>query len=251
MNKTNIEWADYTWNPVYGCERGCKYCYAEKLNKRFKITPDFRVPTFFPDRLGEPYKVKKPSIIFVGSMCDMFGPSVNHEWIESVMKVVKENPHHTFMFLTQRPRRYFDFYGLSLLKNAVLGYTVTYKSVEQMSGIRWMVNIGKMYHVKTFISLEPMLGNFGSVDFKGISLVIAGAMTGPLSKEPVNKVQRQWIDDLMLNCKTNGIPLLIKGSIRRDLGWDMDALRNTTDMKNMDILQYPMSIDECVKPNDI
>jgi protein gp37 len=35
MNKTKIEWADYTWNPVTGCLHGCKYCYARKIANRF------------------------------------------------------------------------------------------------------------------------------------------------------------------------------------------------------------------------
>lgn len=35
MNKTKIEWADYTWNPVTGCLHGCEYCYARRMAKRF------------------------------------------------------------------------------------------------------------------------------------------------------------------------------------------------------------------------
>ncbi len=35
MNKTGIEWTDYTWNPVTGCLHGCEYCYARKIARRF------------------------------------------------------------------------------------------------------------------------------------------------------------------------------------------------------------------------
>lgn len=35
MNKSKIEWCDYTWNPVTGCLHGCPYCYAERIAKRF------------------------------------------------------------------------------------------------------------------------------------------------------------------------------------------------------------------------
>ena len=35
MNKTKIDWADYTWNPVTGCLHGCSYCYARKQSMRF------------------------------------------------------------------------------------------------------------------------------------------------------------------------------------------------------------------------
>lgn len=36
MNKTRIEWADMTWNPVTGCLHNCEYCYARKIANRFK-----------------------------------------------------------------------------------------------------------------------------------------------------------------------------------------------------------------------
>ncbi|MDE7245544.1 MAG: phage Gp37/Gp68 family protein [Oscillospiraceae bacterium] len=35
MNKTDIEWADMTWNPVTGCRHECDYCYARRIAERF------------------------------------------------------------------------------------------------------------------------------------------------------------------------------------------------------------------------
>lgn len=35
MNKTKIEWCDYTWNPVTGCLHECEYCYARRIARRF------------------------------------------------------------------------------------------------------------------------------------------------------------------------------------------------------------------------
>ena len=35
MNKSLIEWCDFTWNPVTGCQHGCLYCYAAKQANRF------------------------------------------------------------------------------------------------------------------------------------------------------------------------------------------------------------------------
>lgn len=34
-DKTKIDWADATWNPVTGCLHGCEYCYARKIAERF------------------------------------------------------------------------------------------------------------------------------------------------------------------------------------------------------------------------
>ena len=119
MNKTKIEWTNWTWNPVVGCKHNCWYCYGKRIAKRFfKDNPNYE-PKFYPERLKEPYTLKKPSKIFVCSMADLFGDWVKMNWIERVIKVVKENPQHTFQFLTKNPKRYLEFefgWGLQLLK---------------------------------------------------------------------------------------------------------------------------------------
>ena len=40
MNKTKIEWCDYTWNPVTGCYHNCQYCYARRMANRFGRTSE-------------------------------------------------------------------------------------------------------------------------------------------------------------------------------------------------------------------
>mgnify|MGYP001537994819 FL=1 len=35
MNKTKIDWATMSWNPVTGCRHGCPYCYARRTATRF------------------------------------------------------------------------------------------------------------------------------------------------------------------------------------------------------------------------
>jgi len=125
MNKTKIDWPWkplLTWNPVVGCRRGCSYCYAKKISDRFKMIPDWTEPQFFPKRLEDPYEVKKSSTIFVGSMCDLFGTWVNPFWINKIINVCRENPHHEFMFLTKNPVRYANW---KFPENCRLGATVT------------------------------------------------------------------------------------------------------------------------------
>lgn len=112
MNKTEIEWADYTWNPISGCSpasAGCDNCYAARIANRFKGTPafpdGFKV-TLHPERLDEPRKLKgKGKRIFVCSMSDVFHPDVPDEFIERIFKVMRETPQHSFFVLTKRPER--------------------------------------------------------------------------------------------------------------------------------------------------
>jgi len=110
VNKTKIEWTDYVWNPVRGCLHNCPYCYGKRIDKRFG--DGSFTPTFYPERLQEPLKVKKPSRIFVGSMADLFG---EWDWVvedhggltigirrvlSEVFNIVNQCPQHTFIFLT-------------------------------------------------------------------------------------------------------------------------------------------------------
>ena len=102
---TTIEWTSKTWNPVTGCTKvspGCKYCYAERITKRFG--GDFRRVTLHYDRLNHPRRWRKPSLIFVNSMSDLFHPEgVPFEFVDSVFEVMRECTHHVFQVLTKRP----------------------------------------------------------------------------------------------------------------------------------------------------
>lgn len=182
MNKTKIEWCDYTFNPVTGCKHGCKYCYASKIAIRF--TGHFN-PTFHPKRLKDKMP-KKPSKIFVCSMADLFGDWVPSDWIEQIlMRVVCQNPQHTFMFLTKNPKRYSE-YGFP--SNTMLGVTINTKNdLERME-----ILTKQKRQDSLFVSIEPLLDDFTGVDFSGVDLIIVGAMTGAGAIKP----KREWIESI-------------------------------------------------------
>lgn len=188
LNKTKIDWPGltHTWNPVMGCKNNCYYCYARKMNDRFKWIPDWTEPHYFPERLRDPY-VKKPSKMFVGSMCDLFGGWVDIAWINRVLVVAGENPHHTFMFLTKNPAGYM---GLPMPDNCQLGLTLTgtEPDINEILDVFFYTNNGN-YH---FASIEPLLGSFQGVDLLAFDLVIAGAMTGPGAIKP----KKEWIESI-------------------------------------------------------
>jgi protein gp37 len=184
MNKTKIEWADYTWNPVIGCRHGCKYCYAKRMNDRFKWIKKWDEPIFFPLKLNEIHKIKKSSKIFIGSMCDLFGDWVPAEVINEIISLVRVYPQHTFMFLTKNPRRYLEF---EFPENCQLGITME-NDTEYMR----LTYLRKKNNYK-FISCEPLLGDMSRIDFKNnVNLVIVGAMTGPGAIKP----KKEWIDSI-------------------------------------------------------
>jgi len=113
VSLTTIEWADRTWNPITGCtpvSEGCAHCYAERMAKRLRgrygypADDPFRV-TLHPDRLDEPLRWRKPSMVFVCSMGDLFHEDVPDEFIEQVFGVMAAMSEHVFLVLTKRPLR--------------------------------------------------------------------------------------------------------------------------------------------------
>jgi protein gp37 len=109
----SIEWADYTWNPVTGCERisaGCKHCYAHSVHARFNKGVPFSRIQFHPERLQAPLKLKRPSIIFVGSMTDVFHKDVSFHRIDEIVAKAWSAPQHTYMMLTKRPDRMKEYF---------------------------------------------------------------------------------------------------------------------------------------------
>lgn len=244
MNKTKIEWCDYTWNPLTGCKHDCPYCYARKVAKRFEKKPcpacngdkgilfhldtvspatEFKclkcrgrgtvgtfekgfIPQFHPDRLGEPAKRKKPTKIFVVSMGDLFGEWVPKEWIEQVFKACEAAPWHTFFFLTKNSAQYHNF---SWKTNWWRGASVTNQN-------EMLVLWDKFYFVRrhqTFISVEPIQGPvlIPPHTIHRPNWVIVGSETR--NGRPVNVPKKEWILDIREQCKDLGIPLFEKNSL--------------------------------------
>ena len=110
-DNSSIEWTEATWNPVTGCKKvstGCKNCYAERMSKRLQAMGQQRYrngfePTIHRDALSIPYMWKKPKIVFVNSMSDLFQKSVPLHFVQSVFEVMNNCPEHTFQVLTKRP----------------------------------------------------------------------------------------------------------------------------------------------------
>lgn len=112
-DKTGIEWADSTWNPITGCDKvspGCDHCYAETFAERWRGTPGHYFENGFdvqlrPNKLALPLRWTKPRKVFVNSMSDLFHDKVPDDYIAQVFAVMALAPQHTFQLLTKRHGR--------------------------------------------------------------------------------------------------------------------------------------------------
>jgi len=101
---SKIEWTEATWNPVTGCDKispGCKNCYAERLALRLHAAgtrqyKDGFELTLHPESLEIPLGWKKPRVIFVNSMSDLFHKNVPLSFIKHVFAVMQGSPQHQF-----------------------------------------------------------------------------------------------------------------------------------------------------------
>ncbi len=202
MNKTKIEYVDYTINPIKGlCRNNCWYCYAKRMYLRFNWNTDIRLNTYEFSNLP-----KKPSKIFVGSMHDIFGDWIPYHWIIEIVECCLKFPQHIFLFLTKNPERYREF---EFPQNCWLGTTI--ESSKQLKRIFDLAEaIGGRN--KTFISIEPLLDNLqdlnGCMPVSSLDWIIVGGLT------PKSVHKDEWVEEIIKVARIVNIPIFLKGNLK-------------------------------------
>lgn len=212
MAKSSIEWTEMTWNPTTGCNKisaGCKFCYAETMSKRLKAMgqPKYRDGfklALHPDSLDVPYTWKNPKTVFVNSMSDLFHKDIPVEFIQSVFKVMNENPIHTFQVLTKRSEILCALDNSDKLKwtpNIWMGV-----SVENEKVIQRIDHLRSTKALVKFLSLEPLIGPLPRLNLKGIDWVIVGGESGPKARP----MKKEWVMDIRKQCERAGVAFFFK-----------------------------------------
>lgn len=219
MARTKIEWAEYVWNPVTGCtpaSEGCKNCYAKRFWSRLKknrklqrYNRPFSEVMCHQDRLGIRFP-RKPKIIFVNSMGDLFHSKVESSFIGEVFKKIAKNNHHVFICLTKRPEnisKALEVYGRKNIKNLWLGISAEdQKTAEQR--IELLFDSG--WEGKKLISLEPLIApiDLNRIDkAKNVNWIITGGETGGYKARPM---RQEWALAVKKFCNENQIPFFHK-----------------------------------------
>ena len=216
--QSTIEWTESTWNPVTGCTKisaGCLNCYAERMAKRLRAMGQQRYRNGFKvtlqtEALEEPYKWKKPRIVFVNSMSDLFHEEIPLEFMQDVFKVMNKNIRHTFQILTKRSERLRELAPLlEWSQNIWIGVTIENNDyVYRVDDLR---TVGASIK---FISLEPLLGPVPDLEFDGIDWIIVGGESGPGARP----MEEKWVLDIKKKCENeHNIPFFFKqwGGVNR------------------------------------
>ena len=223
---SKIEWTEETWNPVVGCHKisdGCKNCYAEKMHKRHYANPQqpkyskpFNIVVCDDNELKKPFNWKKPKVIFVCSMSDLFNKDVPDEFIKKVFDTMN-NTHHQYQLLTKRSDRLKELAPqLKWTPNIWAGVSVeSSKHIDRIDDIKHVPA-----HIK-YLSVEPLIDDLGDVDLKGIDWVIAGGESGNSLKK-LRQTKKDWVIRIKDTCVNESIPFFFKQWGRKEFNPDQN-----------------------------
>ena len=234
MSRTKIEWTEATWQPVTGCTAvsdGCDHCYAKRIIETrlrgrhgYDAEDPFR-PTARWDRLKQPFQWKKPRMIFVSSMGDLFHNTIPMDFLQEVFRTIEMNRQHIYQLLTKRPAR-------------MVAAMEIYKSSNRMDDEEFRLTFGNVWwgvsieHWKylsrleflrliptfcRFVSFEPLLSMMPSLDLRGIHWAILGCESGSDRR----RCDQTWMVDLVNECHSQETAVFVKqidlaGSVCRD-----------------------------------
>lgn len=274
---TTIEWTERTWNPTTGCDRispGCEHCYALTLAARLKNMgqpryqldgnphtsgPGFAV-TLHPEALDEPHRWRKPQIVFVNSMSDLFHARVPYEFVERVWSTMAETKRHRYQVLTKRPDRMARFVARLVARFGVLPNVWLGTSIESQAYVGRARYLLQTPAAIRFLSCEPLLGSidlapvlWGTVGntadyFRNGRLMHGGIGGQTISSRPLDAVhwviaggesghgarpcELDWLRSLRDQCQAAGVSFFLKqlGSVAmaaqgvRGKGGHLDAV---------------------------
>ena len=219
--KTGIGWTDATWNPIGGCSivsEGCFNCYAQALaarfasggNEHYRGLAEFRKGKphwtneirLYDHMLDKPIHWKKPRMIFVNSMSDMYHKDVPLDYIQKIFTVMNQANHHIYQILTKRSLR------LALMDEHLdwqphIWQGVSIENEDTVHRIDYLRETSA--HVK-FLSVEPLLERIVKPDLTDIDWVIIGGESGNNARH----MSPSWVMDLIDDCKDQGVAVFVK-----------------------------------------
>lgn len=165
--------------------------------------------TLHPEALDEPYSWKKPRVVFVNSMSDLFHEEIPVEFIQQVFAVMNANRQHTFQVLTKRSERLRELAPLlEWSENIWMGVTVeNQKAAGRVDDLR---AVGAAVR---FLSMEPLLEPVEGLELQGIDWVIVGGESGPGAR----KMEEGWAIAIKDLCLKESVPFFFKqwGGVRK------------------------------------
>lgn len=231
MATSSIEWTELTWNPTTGCYKvsaGCKFCYAEIMSRRLQAMGVEKYKDGFKLReheaaLAIPYTWRKPAMVFVNSMSDLFHKEVRLDFIQKVFAVMNDNSHLIFQVLTKRSERLAELRGeLTWSQNIWMGV-----SVEDEKVTHRINDLRKVPAAVRFLSCEPLIGPLRKMNLKDIDWIIVGGESGANPRP----MQPEWATSIRDQCEKHDVAFFFKqwgGRNKKAAGRELDGSYHDT-----------------------
>lgn len=223
-DRSTIEWTDATWNPITGCTKispGCDNCYAERFAERFRGVSGHPYESGFdltlrPGRLDQPLSWRKPRMIFVNSMSDLFHKGIPRHFVSRVFDAMERADWHTFQVLTKRSSRMRDFVNNRYSGSVSPAHIWLGVSVEDGTRRSRIQHLRDTRANIRFLSVEPLIAPMGRMDLDGIHWVIVGGESGPKARP----MDPRWAREVKDQCLVTGVPFFFKqwGGLRPKSG---------------------------------
>lgn len=235
--QTRIAWTDSTFNPWIGCTKvgpGCDHCYAERDfdlrkgrvkwgagNLRSRTSTGYwnkprqweqQHSAFFAEH-GRRRRV------FCASLADVFDNEVPAEWRDDLMSLIRETPSIDWLLLSKRITNVQRMVPDGLPTNVWLAATMVNRD-EFLRDLDRLLNVPA---VVRFVSAEPLLGDVGDVDLRGIDWLIVGGESGPHCRA----LKAEWVRKLRHNCRRDNVAFFFKqwgGTRPTDNGCLLDGM---------------------------
>lgn len=209
-----IEWTDATWNPVTGCTkitRGCDNCYAARFSERFRGVSGHPFETGFdltirPERVSQPLSWRRPRMIFVNSMSDLFHKHVPTEFVDQVFSTMERADWHVFQVLTKRSSTMRAYLRRRYENSSPPAHIWTGVSVEDESAKNRIEHLRSAPSAVRFLSIEPLIGSIGALNLRDIHWVIAGGESGPNARP----MHIDWAREVRDQCAEQGVAFFFK-----------------------------------------
>lgn len=224
MAATKIDYVTDVLNIITGCDDTFTCfdnCWAKRMALRLKGRCGYDKdnpfkPTFHADKLLHPLKWRKPRMVSVNWMGDMFlaeAYGMKDKWRDNCFSVLgAADKKHRFLYLSKRTHNMMHYVNDRLPKilsgtpreNFWFGTSVS----SQVDTYR-LNHLVQMQAAVRFVSVEPMVMPIDlSKHLHGLQWVVVGCESDQSKKR--RALPMGYVDTLVAQCKDYGVPVFVK-----------------------------------------